>query len=245
MRLSELPEARARYEEALPLYRAIGEKLGEANCIQALGELDAEEENYTSAFSRLEEAAMRYCTIGLPANEASAINSIGNIYESQKEYQKAIEAYTRAMALTPDLFGYVLRNRANVRLKLKDAKNAASDIEAAAKIQPDHPYLFLRRGELAILQGSYEEAVGHFNAALQHFPRMNGAHFGIGLAYLYIGQLQDAIEAYQHGLAFTYARKELKDAIEELERLQEEQPDLPGISDALTMLRSWQPSSIE
>src|SRR5690606_35729336 len=39
VRLSELPEARARYEEALPIYRAIGARLGEANCIQALGDV--------------------------------------------------------------------------------------------------------------------------------------------------------------------------------------------------------------
>ncbi|MEZ0396229.1 MAG: tetratricopeptide repeat protein, partial [Anaerolineales bacterium] len=41
--LSELPEARARYEEALPIYRAIGDKLGEANTLSAILRLEYEQ----------------------------------------------------------------------------------------------------------------------------------------------------------------------------------------------------------
>jgi RNA polymerase sigma factor (sigma-70 family) len=39
LRLSEVSEARERYEQALPVYQAIGDKLGEANCLQALGDM--------------------------------------------------------------------------------------------------------------------------------------------------------------------------------------------------------------
>ncbi|MCA1696295.1 MAG: hypothetical protein LC749_17125 [Actinobacteria bacterium] len=36
---SDLDGARAHYERALPLYRRIGDVLGEANCIKRLGQI--------------------------------------------------------------------------------------------------------------------------------------------------------------------------------------------------------------
>jgi tetratricopeptide (TPR) repeat protein len=37
VQLAEYPAARQRYEAALPIYRAIGDRLGEANCLLDLG----------------------------------------------------------------------------------------------------------------------------------------------------------------------------------------------------------------
>jgi len=239
MRLSELPEARARYDEALPIYRAIGERVGEANCIQSLGELSAEDKDFASALQLLEKAAKRYRTLGLPANEAGAVNSIANVYDKQKNYQKAIETYTRALTLFPEQTAYILRNRANQYLKVKDTTNAARDIETAAKIQPQHPYLSLRRGELASLLGNYDEAISQFHFTLELYPRMNGAYFGIGLAHLRAGKAAESIVAYQQGLALTNARSELDDTIEELEKLYAEQPELKGIVETLNLVKNW------
>ena len=45
VRLAEYPQARQRYEEALPIYQAIGARLGEANCIRCLGDVHLAEED--------------------------------------------------------------------------------------------------------------------------------------------------------------------------------------------------------
>ena len=239
--LSELPEARARYAEALPLYRAIGEKLGEANCIQALGDVAVQEKDYQSAFGYFDEAVALYHLIGLQSGEASAVNSLANAYDSQKDYAKALEAYTRAIALFPRPQGYILLNRADIHLKLKDADSAARDIEAAGQVQPNNAYLFLRRGELAILLEHYAEAIKHFQSALELYPRMNYAYLGIGRAHLLLNQVNEARTAYQQGLAVTEARSDLDDAVEELEKLKTEKPDLNGLSETLALLQNWQP----
>jgi tetratricopeptide (TPR) repeat protein len=237
--LSELPEARSRYEEALPIYRAIGSKLGEANCIRALGELAAEEKDDTIALSLLEQAILSYRSLGLPADEAGAINSIANLYDDRKERHKAIEAYTRALMIPEGQKGYILRNRANQYLKLKDAENATRDIEAAEKIQPNHPYLFLRRGELAILLGHYAEAISYFTTAIQQYPRMNGAYFGIGLAHLRAGQLEEALTAYKQGLSLTVSPSDLDDALEELDAFQHETTSPAHVQAVRQLIEDW------
>ncbi len=237
--LSELPQARARYEEALPIFRSIGDKLGEAKCIKALGNVHVQEKDFETAFKLYEEAITIARTIS-PSDEASALNTLANAYDEQKEHVKAIEMYTRAIDIFPNQPMWY-RNRANQYLKLKDVENAARDIEAAAHLQPDNAYLFLRRGELAILRSNYDAAIQQFEATLERYPRMNGAHFGIGMAHLRSGRVADARAAYERGLAVSDARKDLDDAIEELEELQREQSSLAGVDEMLTRLRTWQP----
>ncbi len=48
--------ARARFEEALPLYRRVGATLGEANCIRSLGEIALARSDHDGARRRFEEA---------------------------------------------------------------------------------------------------------------------------------------------------------------------------------------------
>ncbi len=234
VRLSELPEARARYEAAWPLYRAIGDKLGEANCIKALGDYYAAVEDYPTALAMLEEAAARYQALGLPHDHASAINSIANMYDAQGEHQQAVEAYTRAMALYSSPMWY--RNRADQYLKLKDAANAAADIEAAARLQPDHPYLFLRLGDLALLQKDYSAAEVHYQAALERYPRLSGANFGLGLTLLHLGRPAKALTAYRAGLENIYNSTDLKEPLTDLESLRAESPGLAGVESVLELM---------
>jgi len=278
--LSELPEARARYEEALPLYRAIGAKIGEANCIKALGDVHNKLSELPEARARYEEALPLYRAIGekigemytilnladvaskekkfdlaiqlaestietakkiSPSNVASAFNNLANIYEKKKDYPKAIEFYTKAMEIFTGSQAYMIRNRANVYLKMADAENAEKDIVRAEQIQPNNPFLFLRKGELANLKGNFEEAIIFFMKAIDIIPRFSGAFFGIGMSNLRAGKIQEAKISYQQGLSFTDAVDELEDTIEELEKLKSRQPSLLGVDDILEMLKTWKP----
>ena len=136
------------------------------------------------------------------------------------------------MRILPDL----IRSDYAVTI-LKDLSNGP----LAAQIQPNNAYLFLRRGGLAILQGNYAESIAQFEFALQLYPRMNYAYFDMGRAYLHMERVTDALTAYQHGLSVSDARRDLDDAVEELEKLKIEQPVLAGVDDALTLLQNWHP----
>ena len=65
--------ARARYEEALPLYRQVGAVLGEANCIRSLGDIALRRSDHDAARARYEEALPLYRQVGAVLGEANCI----------------------------------------------------------------------------------------------------------------------------------------------------------------------------
>ncbi len=203
--------------------------MGEANCIQSLGDVFKEEKAFALALQKYEQATDLYRFIS-PSNEAYGFNAIADLYDEQKDYPKAIAAYTRALELFPEHV-FIWRNRAYQYLKLKDELNASQDIEQAARLQPDNAYLFLRRGQLALLRDEYDEALAHFQAALERYPRMNDAYFGIGLAHLRAGRPIEAREAYQQGLDLTHSASELDDPRDALAELRQSEPNLAGLEE--------------
>ena len=53
MRARTTRRTRPRYEQALPLYRQVGDILGEANCIQSLGDIALERSDHEGARARM------------------------------------------------------------------------------------------------------------------------------------------------------------------------------------------------
>ncbi len=97
VRLSELPEARARYEEALPIYRGIGDKVGEANYIQELGDVHSMLDEYPAARERYEEALPIYRGIGDKVGEANCNYGLGDIARGEKEWSLAEQYFQAAL----------------------------------------------------------------------------------------------------------------------------------------------------
>jgi len=76
--LSELPEARARYEEALPIYRAIGAKLGEANVLSSQGRLLVMSGEGQKGLQTLQDALDLYAAIGDKVGQANIYTARGH-----------------------------------------------------------------------------------------------------------------------------------------------------------------------
>ncbi len=225
------------YRQALELFRAVGDRLGEAYTLKAIGDLAVDEEKYDLARSLFEQALLLFETLDLPARQAGVFNSIANIYEKQKDYQTAIQIYSQA--LERHASAYILRNRALQYIHLKNLDRADEDIKSAELLEPEHPYLFLRKGQLALLRGQYAEAVPLLQSAIKRFPWLSEAYFSLGITDLHLGNPAEALEEYRRGLEFVSKSEELEDALQELEELQTEKPDLPGVDEALALLRNW------
>lgn len=57
---SDYETVRSRYEQAEPLYRQVGDVLGEANCIWSLGDLALRHSDHETARARYEQAQPLY-----------------------------------------------------------------------------------------------------------------------------------------------------------------------------------------
>ncbi len=98
-RLDEYAEARARYAEAQPIYRAMGDRLGEANCIRALGDVHVQLAEYAEARARYEEAQPIYRAIGDRLGEANCIRALGDVHVMLAEYAEARARYAEAQPI--------------------------------------------------------------------------------------------------------------------------------------------------
>src|SRR4051812_20976216 len=72
-------EAQDRYKEALPLYKGVGDVLGEANCLKRFGDIALERMEYDVARSFCEEALPLYQSVGSVLGKANSVQTLGDI----------------------------------------------------------------------------------------------------------------------------------------------------------------------
>jgi len=93
---SDHDDARARYEEALPLFRRVGQILGKANCIQGLGDIALKNSDQRAARKLFEEALGLYSRIQEPYSMGWAHFRLARIAERPEERQDHIDAAREA-----------------------------------------------------------------------------------------------------------------------------------------------------
>ena len=75
------------------------------------------------------------------------------------------------------------------------------EILSSAIIQcPDDPIINYKYGLSLERFKKYEKALGHYQKAASVEPKMAKAYAGMGDVYIYLGLLDDAVEAYQHAV---------------------------------------------
>jgi len=200
---------------ALTIYRNIGDRLGEANCIQALGKVAGEEGKLDAALVHFVVAAQHYEALGLLAEEAACYSSIGNMFNNSRRYPEALTAYGKAIELFPDVIYYT--NRAEPHMHLGDFSAAQQDLDAAAALNSDYAYLHFNRGRLALWQGQAQAALEHINRALAQCPEYGEFHLWQTLAMALSGAAWEA--ALQTGLERTHLVRQIEEATEALDKL--------------------------
>jgi tetratricopeptide (TPR) repeat protein len=155
LRLSEADEARGRYEQALPIYQAIGDRLGEANCLRSLGNVHLSLSEAGEARSRYEQALPIYQAIGDRLGEANCLRSLGDVHLRLSEVCEARGRYEQALPIYQAIGDRV--GEANCLKSFGDYHRKQSAYEAAREQYEAAAALFKnignREGEAECLEG--------------------------------------------------------------------------------------------
>ncbi|GEM_PF-6881845 len=127
---------RARYKEALSIYRDIKNRRGEANCLSGLGDVHQMLGEYEAARAQYEAALDIYRDIKARLGEAHCLRSLGDVHRLLTEYEAAREQYMVALDIYRDIENLrgeanCLRGLGDVHLALNEYKAAREHYEAA------------------------------------------------------------------------------------------------------------------
>src|SRR3989337_2417825 len=124
----------------------------------------------------------------------------GYQYALDKEYDKAIEAFTSAIALDPnDAVAY--NNRGVVYGRDKGQYDRAiEDFNKAIQLDPNDAAAYNNRGLAYDDKGQYDRAIEDYNKAIELDPNLAAAYNSRGYAYNNKGQHDRAIEDYNKAI---------------------------------------------
>jgi DNA-binding SARP family transcriptional activator/tetratricopeptide (TPR) repeat protein len=205
-------EAQRVGEQALALYRAAGDRAGEAETLRELGFLHWSAGDYGTALAYGRQALQLHRYLGDTGAEATALHNVAEIYRELGSPRQALELYEQALNLHWARMdrrgqGLTLYSMAHALRELGDLQGALTDYQRAlALCQDSGDRLMLSRVHhtLAGLQweiGVPDQALAHLQHALG-ISREIG--YGPGIAYGLIalghfyGQQSERHTARQH-----------------------------------------------
>ena len=122
------------------------------NLLANQGRIDEAIEDYTTVVSLRYQTCLCLSIIVETRHDASG------------ETLKAIEDFTRALMLMPELTN-ALNNRGIAYGKLGEYDRAVQDFSAVVEIEPEHVLAYNNRGEVFFQSGSYDNALADFKHA--------------------------------------------------------------------------------
>jgi TonB family protein len=130
---------------------------------------------------------------------ASALCDRGLIRQKQNNHKEAIDDFSAAIAIRPDLArayssrGYSYRN-------LNDYEKARADYDKAIELDPKLSIAFIHRGYLESLQKDWNSAMKDFSTAIALDPKSRDAYLDRGKAKAALGDNDGAIADYNQAL---------------------------------------------
>ncbi len=97
--LGEARRAFDFYQQALSLFRQIGDRLGEANCLKAIGDVLQFHKESDAALGSYQQALSLYRQIGDRLGEANCLRAIGDVQQFRGDRDAALGSYQQALAL--------------------------------------------------------------------------------------------------------------------------------------------------
>lgn len=135
-----------------------------------------------------------------PRRTAESYLDEGNVYFNVSQYGLAIERYTAATDMDPNLVA-AFYNRANAWTRTGEFDAALADYNRALELQPEDADALNNRGMLHLYRANYDDAMRDFDAALVIDPGDATVMVNRGLANLHSGDPAAALVDFQEAAA--------------------------------------------
>jgi tetratricopeptide (TPR) repeat protein len=123
------PEVLARLKRALDSARRSSDTTGEANVLQAIGDVQQFRKEMDAALTSYHEALTLYRALGARLGEANVLQAIGDVQQFRKEMDAALTSYHEALTLYRALGARL--GEANVLQAIGDVQQFRDDRDAA------------------------------------------------------------------------------------------------------------------
>jgi tetratricopeptide (TPR) repeat protein len=199
VQLNEYPLARGRYEAALPIYRDIGARVGEANTFTSLGELELAEQHIAEARSWYERALLIYREIGdrhwrsyIAPRLAATLLAASETTQALEILEEGAQA-ARAIDGHPNLSG-ILQQRASLYFELKDYAQAGADYQDLIALNSQDGWAHNGLANVFERQGNSEAALNEYTLTVQAQPAEPIFHRNRASTLITLNRLDEARE---------------------------------------------------
>ena len=177
-------EAITRHTAAIQAVRQLGDRLGQANALNDLGDVRRLTGDYPAAVQALDQALGIYRDLGDRLGQANALRDLGDVRLATGDYPAGAQAQEQALGIYRDLGdrpgqANALRNLGDVRRMLGDYPAAARALEQALGIYRDLGDRLGQANALSYL-GAVRRATGDYPAAVQAFEQALGIYRDLG-----------------------------------------------------------------
>jgi len=176
--IGEAERAQELLDQALSLFRAVGDRLGEADTLRAIGDVHNFRKQIDDALAAYEQALSLFRAVGSRLGEANTLQAIGHVHNFRDKYDDALAAYDQALSLfravgsrlgeanTLQAIGHVLRFRDKYDDALAAYDQALSLFRAVGDRLGEANTL-QAIGDLYLEQDRVEQAFGLYDQAMQ------------------------------------------------------------------------------
>lgn len=131
--------------------------------------------------------------------KAAALHTRGVGQRMLERYDEAVESFSEAIAINPDLAESYFRRGICFHF-LDEDELAASDFDQAAMISYNDPRARLWEGFSYMEGGKLREAVKAYSLAIAQSERYTPAYVNRGLAYVLLGEFEQAVEDFNEAI---------------------------------------------
>jgi tetratricopeptide (TPR) repeat protein len=179
-RMGRYQQAAEHLQEALALFRGIGDRSGAARVLTNLASAEWRQGRYRQAASRHQQALALFREVGDPIGEAHALNGLGLVDWQHGRYPQAAGYFQQSLALFRDLGdrsneAHALGNLGMVNGRLGRCAQAAEHLQEALALfrgigdRSGAASALTDLGSVACRQSRYPEAARHHRQALALF----------------------------------------------------------------------------